>query len=227
MAVPDNGNAEIVHILFHGIGTPGPGVSAADQGYFIDKDLFLGVLDEIKGQPRVELQLRRRLRLRRRGGPAGAAWSAGCPPRFFPLAGQLGRPGYLSPAGVRELSAAGMASAPTACGIAPGAAWTRRPGRRSWCGPVGARERGGAPVEAAACPFGAYDRGHWPRCASSATPRSSPATAGGPGRAPGCSPATACGARTPSRRCADNILARPPADRAARGALAARVKAWR
>lgn len=47
MAVLRCSDTGIVHLLFHGIGAPGPGVSAEDEGYFVSKDLFYAVLDEI------------------------------------------------------------------------------------------------------------------------------------------------------------------------------------
>lgn len=149
---------EIVHILFHGIGTPGLSVSSADEQYFVSKDLFITVLDEVRGQPGIELSFD--------DGYASdieialpALLERGLSARFFPLAGQLDRPGYLSTSGVRELAAAGM----------PVGSHGMR--HRSWrhMDPQARREEltearqtlaraAAAPVDTAACPFGAYDR---------------------------------------------------------------------
>lgn len=151
--------AETVHICFHGIGAPGPGISVADQGYFIDKDLFLSVLDEIGERPDVKVSFD--------DGYASdieialpALIEHGLHASFFPLAGQLGAESYLSAAGVRELASAGMTV---------GSHGMRH---RSWRGMspqvrceelVEAREvlaeAADRPVDSAACPFGAYDRG--------------------------------------------------------------------
>jgi peptidoglycan/xylan/chitin deacetylase (PgdA/CDA1 family) len=157
--MPDRSASEIVHICFHGIGMPGPGLSTEDEGYFIAKDLFLVVLDEVREAPGVELSFD--------DGYTSdveialpAIVERGLRASFFPLAGQLGRRGYVSADGVRELVSADMTI---------GSHGMRH---RSWrgMGPqvrqeelVKARDMlasaAGIDVDTAACPFGAYDRG--------------------------------------------------------------------
>jgi len=158
MIMPDDQNAELLHICFHGIGTPRPGVRAADEGYFVGKDLFLAVLDEVLDMRHVELSFD--------DGYASdvetalpAVTERGLSARFFPVAGHLGRPGYLDAGAVRELASAGMTV---------GSHGMRH---RSWrrMGPREQREElvearrvleaaVGAPINSAACPLGAYDR---------------------------------------------------------------------
>ncbi|MDX6337464.1 MAG: hypothetical protein QOG05_4804 [Streptosporangiaceae bacterium] len=148
----------IVGICFHGIGPPPAGLEPEAHDYFVSADLFLGVLDEAARQPAVRLSFD--------DGYASdvevalpAVADRGLTATFFPLAGMLGRPGYLDAGGVRALSAAGM-------GVG-----THGMSHRSWRGLDAGSEHeelavarsligaaAGAPVSAAACPFGSYDR---------------------------------------------------------------------
>ena len=107
MPIRDRGPDEIVGICFHGIGAPSAGLEPAAHEYFVSADLFLAVLDEAAGTPGVQLTFD--------DGYASdvevalpALAERGLTATFFPLAGMLGRPGYLDAGGVRELSAAGM-----------------------------------------------------------------------------------------------------------------------
>lgn len=158
ITVPDHADAEIVNICFHGVGVPGPGTEAGAEEYFISTDLLLAVLDEAGEHPSVEFSFD--------DGYASDVATAlpalverGLVARFFPLAGQLGRPGYVQADGVRELAAAGMTI---------GSHGMRH---RSWrhMEPAARHEEliearqvisaaAGAQVDTAACPFGAYDR---------------------------------------------------------------------
>jgi peptidoglycan/xylan/chitin deacetylase (PgdA/CDA1 family) len=126
--------------------------------YFISHELFLRILDEVVERPDIDLTFD--------DGYASnteivlpALRERGLTARFFPLAGCLGRPGYLDADGVRTLAAAGMSI---------GSHGMRH---RSWRGLDGAAtyeelsaarallaEAAGAPVTTAACPFGQYDR---------------------------------------------------------------------
>jgi peptidoglycan/xylan/chitin deacetylase (PgdA/CDA1 family) len=150
--------AEMIGICFHGIGTPDSALDQESAGYFISRELFLSVLDEVADRPDVDLTFD--------DGYASdvevalpAILERGLPARFFPLAGMLGRPGHLDVTGVRTLADAGMTV---------GSHGMRH---RSWRGLdgksrheelVSARamiaEASGAPVTSVACPFGAYDR---------------------------------------------------------------------
>lgn len=223
------GQAPVVHVCFHGIGPPGSGVPAADEGYFVPEDLFLAALDLIGAEQAGPVQLSFD------DGYASdveialpALAERGLSARFFPVAGHLGRPGYLDASGVRELAAAAMII---------GSHGMRH---RSWRG-LETRERQeelvearevlqaatGLPVESAACPFGAYDRrilaslrehGYAPVFTSDQRP----ARAGAwlqPRYTVRCTDTLA------SIR--DGILRGPRFTQRARAAAAARVKAWR
>jgi peptidoglycan/xylan/chitin deacetylase (PgdA/CDA1 family) len=227
MGVLTHSSPGTVHILFHGIGTPGPGVSEADEGYFISEDLFAAVLDEIRGNPRAEISFD--------DGYASdiavalpALSERGLSARFFPLAGQLGRPGYLSGDGVRELVSAGMTI---------GSHGMRH---RSWRGmdPQTRHEElaqardllaaaAGTAVDTAACPFGAYDRGTlaalrergYQRVFTSDRRRAKPGA--------WLQPRYSVRRGDTLEAVRSGILAPPPLSQRARGALAGQVKAWR
>ena len=55
MTFLDRADACVVNISFHGLGTPGPGIDAEAERYFIGTDLFLAVLDEVREYSWVEL----------------------------------------------------------------------------------------------------------------------------------------------------------------------------
>jgi peptidoglycan/xylan/chitin deacetylase (PgdA/CDA1 family) len=227
MAMPDNGGAVIVHINFHGIGIPGTSVSAADQGYFVDKDLFFAVLDEIRGRPQVQLSFD--------DGYASdveialpAIIERGLHARFFPLAGQLGRPGYVSAAGVRELASTGMAIGSHGMRHRP---WRGMDPQARQDELIEARRvlaaAADAPIDTAACPFGAYDRNLLAALREQAyatvfTSDRRRARAGA-----WLQPRYSVRQGDTIQAVRDDILARPPLTVRARGALAARLKAWR
>lgn len=126
--------------------------------YCISHELFLRILDEVMERPDIDLTFD--------DGYASdteialpALRERGLTARFFPLAGYLGRPGYLDGDGVRTLARAGMSI---------GSHGMRH---RSWRGLDAdatqeelstARallaEAAGVPVTTAACPLGQYDR---------------------------------------------------------------------
>jgi peptidoglycan/xylan/chitin deacetylase (PgdA/CDA1 family) len=150
--------AEVIGICFHGIGTPGPGVEPEAEAYFIGRDPFLALLDEVMRYPAVDLTFD--------DGFASdidivlpTILERGLSARFFPIAGRLGMPGHLDAAGVHELAIAGMTV---------GSHGMRH---RSWRGLDAASSReelavarsliseaSGQLVTSVACPFGAYDR---------------------------------------------------------------------
>ncbi len=149
---------EVTGLCFHGIGTPGAAVEDDAAGYFISRDLFLRLLDVAAERPDIDLTFD--------DGYASdvevalpALGERKLTARFFPLAGRLGRPGYVSADDVRALAAAGM----------PVGSHGMR--HRSWRGldaPARAEEfvrartvlaeAADAAVTTAACPFGEYDR---------------------------------------------------------------------
>lgn len=148
----------VVHLCFHGIGTP---VVAPDEGeseYWIAEDLFLGVLDLVRDRTDVRLSFD--------DGFVSDVTTAlpalaerGLSARFFPVMGRLGLTGYVDEAAVQEIKAAGMTF-----GVH---GWTHAVWRD--CTPdqlvdeVDRARRAlfevtGTPVDAAACPHGSYDR---------------------------------------------------------------------
>lgn len=158
MITRDPRSAEVIGVCFHGIGALGPGVEPDAGPYFISRDLFLSLLDEVMDHPAVDLTFD--------DGYASdveivlpALSERGLSARFFPLAGRLGSPGYVDAVGVRQLVNAGMTV---------GSHGMRH---RSWRGldAVSDREEliiarsliaeaAGQPVTSVACPFGSYDR---------------------------------------------------------------------
>lgn len=159
MTTAKQGGAVRVHLLFHGIGSPGPNVAESDRPYFVSRDLFWAVLDEIRPVPNISISFD--------DGYASdvevalpALVERGLSARFFPLAGRLGQPGYLDSSAVRELARAGMTLGTHGM--------RHRSWRRMSAGDIDeelveARHllsaAVGAPIEEAACPFGDYDRG--------------------------------------------------------------------
>jgi peptidoglycan/xylan/chitin deacetylase (PgdA/CDA1 family) len=148
----------ITGICFHGIGEPMAALEPDWHEFFVSASLFLAVLDEAAARPGISLTFD--------DGYASdvevalpALRERGLTATFFPVAGKLGQPGYLDAAGVRALSAAGM----------PVGSHGMR--HRSWrdLGAEAEHEElavarsligsaAQAPVRAAACPFGSYDR---------------------------------------------------------------------
>jgi peptidoglycan/xylan/chitin deacetylase (PgdA/CDA1 family) len=225
--VPARPPGEIVSLCFHGIGAPAPGIRPEDEGYFIGSDLFLAVLDEVAGRPGVELSFD--------DGYASdveialpAIAERGMSARFFPLAGQLGEPGYVDTGGVRQLATAGMQVG------------THGMRHRSWRGMdertrheelTRARdllaEAAGTAVETAACPFGAYDRGALAALRGAGyvqvfTSDRRRARAGA-----WLQPRYSIRRTDTIQYVRDQILATRPMAERARGAMAARIKAWR
>lgn len=150
--------ATVIGISFHGIGDPPPGLSIEDQAYFISRDFFLALLDEVVGRPDVELSFDDGY-----VSDVEIALSAlverSLLARFFPVAGRLGEPGFVDATSIQALSFAGMMIG------------SHGMHHRSWraldaesadeelsvARSIIARVVGKS-VSTAACPFGAYDR---------------------------------------------------------------------
>lgn len=225
--IDSRGPAVVTGLCFHGVGEPGPVIGRDAAYYFISRDLFLRVLDDVVGRPDIVLTFDDGY-----SSDVGIVLPAlvqrALTATFFPLAGSLGRPGYVDAAGLRALVAAGMS-------VGSHGMW-----HRSWRGmDAGAAheeltaartlitEAAGAPVTTAACPFGAYDRRvlkslrrlgyrrvytsdrRRARCGNWLQPRYSVRSAD-----------TIASVRR-------DILAPPPLAQRLRGAAASRVKAWR
>jgi len=150
---------EIINLSFHGVGTPpGPPREPGEHDYWVDRDGFLSILDEVQGWDD--------LRLSFDDGNVSdveialpALVERGMTADFFVVAGRLGTPGNVDAGGVRALRVAGMRVG------------THGMDHRSWRGLdnddlavelVEAREAiaqaAGSTVDAAALPLGQYDR---------------------------------------------------------------------
>ncbi|MEV1333418.1 polysaccharide deacetylase family protein [Micromonospora costi] len=148
----------LINICFHGVGEPGRDLEPGEDRYWVDRDAFLAILDEVAAWPATRISF---------DDGNLSDLSIGLPALvdrdltadFFVLAGRLGEPGSLDAAGVRELRRHGMTIG------------THGMSHRSWRAMdpatvrdelVVARERlaaaAGSPVDLAACPLGRYDR---------------------------------------------------------------------
>jgi peptidoglycan/xylan/chitin deacetylase (PgdA/CDA1 family) len=153
------GSTELINYSFHGVGTPpGPAREAGEHDYWVGRDAFLALLDELAGREEVRLSFD--------DGNASdvevalpALVERGMRADFFVLAGRLGTPGNVDAEGLRALLAAGMTVG------------THGMEHRSWRGLsdhdlavelVDAREAiaeaAGVAVDTAALPLGQYDR---------------------------------------------------------------------
>lgn len=150
--------AAVTNVCFHGIGTPERGLEPGEADYWIARDAFLGILDELAG--------RRDVRISFDDGNASdveialpALLERGLTATFFVLAGRLDAAGSLARDHVRELGHAGMRIG------------THGMHHRSWRGMsateshlelVEARETiaevAGQRADEAALPLGMYDR---------------------------------------------------------------------
>jgi peptidoglycan/xylan/chitin deacetylase (PgdA/CDA1 family) len=148
----------VVNICFHGVGVPQRELEPGEDQYWIGRDEFLRILDDLAGRPAVRLSFD--------DGNASdveiglpALVDRGLTATFFVLAGRLDAAGSLSSDAVRGLRDAGMQVGTHG--------WDHRPWRgmddtTSTKELEEARSRIAAvvdrPVEEAACPLGRYDR---------------------------------------------------------------------
>lgn len=97
----------MINICFHGIGTPARELEPNEEGYWISRDLYLHIIDEIQERDDIALSFD--------DGNASDI-EIGLPPlldsgitaTFFVLAARIDQPGSLSSDHIRHLSAAGM-----------------------------------------------------------------------------------------------------------------------
>ena len=149
---------EYVNILFHGIGEPQRELEPGEDHYWVTRDRFEAILDEVSSWPHVSLSFDDS-----NSSDITIALPAllerGLTAEFFVLAGRLDQPGSLGPGDLRDLLKSGMA-------IGNHGMW-----HHPWRGmsPATAREELaeardriadviGQPVTRAACPLGRYDR---------------------------------------------------------------------
>jgi peptidoglycan/xylan/chitin deacetylase (PgdA/CDA1 family) len=151
-------NSEVINLTFHGIGTPSRPLDPGEDRYWIDRDSFLAILDEVHDRMDVRVSFD--------DGNASdvdvalpALAERGIKASFFVVAGRLGKPGSVDTEGVRALLAQNMTIG------------THGMNHRSWrrlsdgdrrIELVDARQAiadtCGATVDTAALPLGQYDR---------------------------------------------------------------------
>lgn len=99
--------ATIRNVCFHGIGTPARTIDEAEARYWVSRDAYLRILDEVAGWPAVHLSFddgnASDLEL---GAPALV--DRGLTATFFVLAGRIDAPGSLASDEIRELRRLGM-----------------------------------------------------------------------------------------------------------------------
>jgi peptidoglycan/xylan/chitin deacetylase (PgdA/CDA1 family) len=151
-------NREVINLTFHGIGTPARSLELGEDKYWIGRDPFLAILDELHGRANVRLTFDD-------GNSSDvdvalpALADRDMEAAFFIVAGRLGTPGSVDIDGVRALMAHDMTIG------------THGMAHRPWRGLsaddlrvelIDAREvisdACGASVDAAALPLGQYDR---------------------------------------------------------------------
>ena len=151
-------DANVINICFHGIGTPQRLLESDEDLYWISKDLYLQVLEEVAGRDDIAISfddgntsdivvgLDGLLQHERNAS-------------FFILAGRLGRPGSLTAGDLDELRRYGMTIGTHGMDHVSWRYLTRAQQEREF---VHARQiiadAVGAPVCEAALPLGAYDR---------------------------------------------------------------------
>ena len=219
---------EIINLSFHGVGTPpGPPREPGEHDYWVGRDAFLSLLDEVQGRDDVRLSFD--------DGNASdvevalpALIERGMTADFFVVAGRLGTPGNLDAGGVRALRAAGMRVG------------THGMDHRSWRGLdddelavelVEAREAiaeaAGSAVDAAALPPRAVRPQRPGGVAEARLPgrllERRPSSTGGRGFQPRYS----VRAGDTPRSVRETVLAPPRAQERLRGHLAGLVKRWR
>jgi peptidoglycan/xylan/chitin deacetylase (PgdA/CDA1 family) len=227
MTVESQGSATTVHVLFHGVGVPGPGAAAEDEAFFVSRDLLLAVLDDLCGDPRREVSF---------DDGYDSDVSVALPAllerdmsaRFFPLAGLLGRPGRVDADALGELVRSGMAV---------GSHGMRH---RSWRRMDQAARReeliearriltaaAGVPVDTVACPFGAYDRSALTALRAQGYSKVFTSDRRRARDGAWLQPRYSVRRGDTLQTVREQILAVPSASRRARGMLTARLKAWR
>ena len=96
-----------VHVCFHGIGVPRRELEPGEEPFWISRDSFLRLLDELRTWPRAVLSFddsnESDLTI-----ALPALLERGLRAEFFVLAARLGQPGSLSADNVRELRSQGM-----------------------------------------------------------------------------------------------------------------------
>jgi peptidoglycan/xylan/chitin deacetylase (PgdA/CDA1 family) len=149
---------EVINLNFHGIGTPARSLEPGEHQYWVDRDSFLALLDELRDRADVRVSFD--------DGNASdvevalpALAERGMEADFFVVAGRLGQRGSVDPDGLRALLAQGMTIGTHGMDHRP---WRGLSSGDRTIELLSAREAiaeaSGAAVDTAALPFGQYDR---------------------------------------------------------------------
>jgi peptidoglycan/xylan/chitin deacetylase (PgdA/CDA1 family) len=147
----------VPNICFHGVGTPQRELEPGESRYWVSRDDFLRILDELSGWESAGISFD--------DGNASdveiglpALLERGMTATFYPLAGRLDEPGSLGREDVRRLHGSGMGIGTHGWAHVP---WTGLSGASLHREVVEARrvlaEAAGALVSSAALPLGRYD----------------------------------------------------------------------
>ena len=203
-------------MLFHGIGTPGRALDPGEAPFWVTKDRFLEILDDLATWPDTKISFDDS-NVSDLDIALPALQERGLRADFFVIVGRLGQPGSLSADEVRELARQGMTIG------------SHGLHHRPWRGldPATTEEEFGRAREQLGRRGVHPDRArrlHWVRTtaaasrpfASTATRGSTPVTGARPDPVRFCSRATACATTTHRHRCAStSSAAAPPPDRPA------------
>lgn len=147
-----------LNLTFHGIGEPPAGTDDAEREVWVSRDSFLAVLDLVRDREQVSITFDDG-NLSDVKVALPALVERGMTAQFFIAAGRLESADYLSPDDLRRLVQAGMEIGSHGMDHRPWRGLSAAEAEEEF---VAARQRleseVGAPMTAAACPFGAYDR---------------------------------------------------------------------
>ena len=147
-----------INLCFHGIGDSTQEREPGEAKYWIRRDMFLGVLDEVRERPDVRLCFDDgNVSDIETGLPA--LLERGLHATFFPLAGRLDDSSSLNPNDLRALRAAGMEIGTHGWAHIPWRHLTEQEQQRELVDArVALSEASGGRVDDAALPLGRYDR---------------------------------------------------------------------
>ena len=146
------------HLCFHGIGICAAEREPGEARYWMAEDLFLRVLDQVRGLPDVELSFDDGNRSDVEVG-LPALRERGLRASFYPLAGRLDDPVSLSAADLQDLVAEGMTIGTHGWRHIPWRGLSTDDSQREFVDArLALQEASGTPITTAALPLGRYDR---------------------------------------------------------------------
>jgi peptidoglycan/xylan/chitin deacetylase (PgdA/CDA1 family) len=148
----------VLNLCFHGIGEPQRELEPEEDRFWIERDVFDGILDAVGDEASVRITFDD-------GNASDAAIALpelvrrGLRATFFVIAGRCGEPGSLTADDVGELARSGMTIGSHGLRHRPWRSLDNAALREELVdAPRLLAEAAGAPVTEASCPFGAYDR---------------------------------------------------------------------